>query len=67
MLVSHRNAGFPQAVNLQLTWMVAILKKSQGNECGFEHTQLAIESSLCYSQKVADEQWSLPVAEWPAP
>jgi hypothetical protein len=33
--------------------MVAILKKSQGNECGFEHTQLAIESSLCYSQKVA--------------
>lgn len=23
-------------------------------------------SSLCYSKKVANEQWSFPVAEWPA-
>src|ERR1035438_4782302 len=28
--------------------------------------RFAIRGGVCYSLKVADEQWSLPVAVWPA-
>jgi hypothetical protein len=51
--------------------MVAILGKLQRTRSGSAELEsgmaFAIEGGICYSLRVADEQWSLPVAMWPAP
>ena len=47
--------------------MVAILGRLQAGNNGMNFVSLANGSGLCYSLKVADEQFSLPVAVGPAP
>lgn len=63
-------SSFPQASTARARLLsrrgIGILSKSQLWLCKIEETQVAPEGSLCYSLRDRNEQWSLPVANWPA-